>query len=831
MRISFGLLLCALFAFGQSDRGTITGTISDPASAVVPNVPVEAKNSGTGVVFQAAASETGNYTISSLPVGTYEISVAAPGFKKAVRTGVEVSANTTFRVDFTLQVGSTGESVTITEQTPLLKTESSEVSHNVTMDRMNSLPILTIGSTGAGVRNPLAVINLIPGASFQNDLTLRINGMPSSSQTIRIEGQDATSGFWKEINSQNQTGVDAIQEVAIETSNFAAEFGQAGGGYINYTMKSGTNQYHGAAFETLVNEAFNAGTPFTDAGLTNSQRAGQHVRNSLRRNDFGGTFGGPIFIPKVYDGHDKTFFFFSYEQYIQKSLTTNGLNTVPTANYQQGIFNGVLNPALTIGGAPQFDALNNQLFGNQIFDPNTQQVVNGQVVRSPFPNNNIPKTQLDPTALKVQALLPQPNAANPNAVVNNYSIPAYTNFTHTEIPTLKLDHNLSPTMKLSMFYSANRIYSPAANGYTQVFSSVEPTNSLSQTTRISFDQTITPTLLLHLGAGLLQTTVYNIPANFDQSTLFGSQTFYVPQFPAFTGISDATKGGNNIALGTGFGAIFQKDTKPTFTASLTWVKGNHTFKFGGEAIFEGLPIANTSRSNGQFGFGQAETADPYATGLTFQNGATGFGYASFLLGLTNNLALSPQDTLRLGNHSFGMYAQDTWKVTRKLTIDFGLRYDYATLLSEQHGRMQDAAFNVPNAAVGGRIGAVIYGGSCNCQLNRNYPFALGPRLGIAYSINSKTVLRLGSGVSYGSSPNNAFLSYSVPDFYTFSDQNVAGIPAGFLKDGNPYAPGNRFGNAPLVWPDFSAHYPSQVAPGYIPPQSPFISIAMWARER
>ena len=213
LSISCALLLCALFAMGQSDRGTITGTILDPAGAVVPNVPVEAKNAATGSVFHVAATGTGNYTISNLPVGTYEISVAAQGFKKAVRTGVEVSANNTFAVDFTLQVGATTESVTITEQTPLLKTESGEVSHNVTTDTLNNIPILTIGGFGAGVRNPLASLQLLPGASFSNEAVLRVNGMPSSSQSIRIEGQDATNGFWKEQNSGNQTGVDAIQEV------------------------------------------------------------------------------------------------------------------------------------------------------------------------------------------------------------------------------------------------------------------------------------------------------------------------------------------------------------------------------------------------------------------------------------------------------------------------------------------------------------------------------------------------------------------------------------------------------------------------------------------
>ncbi len=279
---------------------------------------------------------TGNYTIAELPAGTYDVSVAASGFKKEVRPGVEVVAQTTFRVDFTLQVGTASESITITADAPELKTESGELSHNVTTASMDTLPVLTIGATGAGVRNPLSSLQLLPGATFANDATLVINGMPSSSQSIRIEGQDATSGFWNAVNSQNQTGVDAIQEVVIETSNYAAEYGQAGGGYINYTMKSGTNQYHGTAFDYFKNEALNAGTPFTNAGLTNSLRDNQLVRNRLRQNDFGGTFGGPVNLGKLYNGINRTFFFFSYEQFVQNTLTTNGLGTVPTAAFQQG---------------------------------------------------------------------------------------------------------------------------------------------------------------------------------------------------------------------------------------------------------------------------------------------------------------------------------------------------------------------------------------------------------------------------------------------------------------------------------------------------------------
>src|ERR1041385_8786307 len=307
--ISCLLLSCAGFALAQSAAGTITGTVSDPAGAVVANAPIEAKNTSTGTVYNAQTSGTGNYTIAQMPVGTYEISVSAPGFKKAVRTGVEVVSLTTFRVDFTLQIGATTESVTITADAPLLKTESGELSHNVTTDTLNNIPILTIGSNASGVRNPLAALQMIPGSQFSNVFTLRVNGLPSSSQSVRIEGMDATNGFWKQLNSGNQTGVDAIQEISIQTSNFAAEYGQAGGGYINYTMKSGTNQFHGSAYDYFVNEALNAGSPFTGDGK------GHLLRPRQRRNDYGFSIGGPVFITKVYNGHDRTFFFFNWEQF------------------------------------------------------------------------------------------------------------------------------------------------------------------------------------------------------------------------------------------------------------------------------------------------------------------------------------------------------------------------------------------------------------------------------------------------------------------------------------------------------------------------------------
>src|SRR5579871_1948764 len=224
-RLSFVSLCCAAL-FAQTDRGTITGTISDPAGAVIAAAVVEAKNDATGAVFQAASTNTGNYTLSQLPAGDYQITIVVPGFKKFIRENVVVSVAGTLRIDATLEVGSATESVTVTEAAPLLKTESGELSHNMTTDRVDSLPVINLGyGSGVGnVRNPLQAVNLIPGSNFANDNTLRINGLPANTQSIRIEGQDATNGQHREFNQVNQASLDAIQEVTVQVSNYAAEF-------------------------------------------------------------------------------------------------------------------------------------------------------------------------------------------------------------------------------------------------------------------------------------------------------------------------------------------------------------------------------------------------------------------------------------------------------------------------------------------------------------------------------------------------------------------------------------------------------------------------------
>ena len=254
-------------AFSQSDRGTLTGTVSDPTSAVIPGASVSAVNAETGTKYETISTETGNFTLTQVPPGNYQLSVELPGFKKYVRQGITVLVAQTLRIDVSLEVGAATDEVTVNADAPLLRTESSDVSHNVSAGRLDELPILGIGGTlsgSAGIRNPYAMVQLIPGSTWTPNSLVRLNGTPANTQSFRIEGQDASNSGTPGVPAQSQPGVDAIQEVAIQTSNYAAEYGQVGGGVFNVTMKSGTNQIHGTAFDYFVNEAFNAGNPFTN---------------------------------------------------------------------------------------------------------------------------------------------------------------------------------------------------------------------------------------------------------------------------------------------------------------------------------------------------------------------------------------------------------------------------------------------------------------------------------------------------------------------------------------------------------------------------------------
>ncbi|HTA43117.1 MAG TPA: TonB-dependent receptor [Bryobacteraceae bacterium] len=815
------IFVFASLAFAQSDRGTITGTVTDPAGAAVPNAPVQVKNSDTGVVYDGATSNTGNYTISQLPAGPYEISMQAPGFKQYKRAGLTVEVAQVLRVDMALEIGAASESVTVTEAASLLNTETGDVRHDIRADTLDALPILGIGAGQAGssgIRNPNAMVNLIPGTYYIPNAEVRVNGAPDNTQSFRIEGQDASNTGTPGVAAQTQPSVDAIQEIAIQTSNYAAEYGQVGGGMFNLTMKSGTNQFHGSAYEYFVNEILNANQPFTNA-----------PRPRNRRNDYGFTVGGPVWIPKVYNGHDKTFFFFNFEQYREALAINNQLETVPTAAYRQGNFASAIPAgAKPIGTLPD----GTSIFQGEIFDPATSNVggPNG-TYRTPFANNAIPQSRWDSVALKIQNLFPAPLGPNAGAFVNNY-VPNIPTTRVTQIPSVKLDQVVGAKGRLSFFWQRTQTTAPISATFGQIDGLPDPlatnlgTFQNAPLYRLNYDYTLSPTMLLHFGAGYRSNYFFVPTVNEEGSVpnynaaqqlgLLGGLTNKF--FPPFSGLCSggtvSSCSGQGGMMNFGSAAYTQNVSQvPSFNTSLTRVSGNHTYKFGSDFRTEGYPGHSQANTSGSYVFSPNQTG-PYATGVPVNTAnPPGFGYASFLLGLVNSVSINNPVDPRLGKKVFGAYAQDSWKVTRKFTVDYGVRYDYSTYLKEEYGRNPFFSPTTPNPALGGILGAVQFEGPgtghCNCDQAHNYPWGFAPRLGAAYQIDSKTVFRAGFGIVYATteSNNNAnttlatstnnIATPSIGGAITTLSQGIAAVP-------NIY---------PTTWPNLN---PSQFNPNGTP---------------
>jgi len=791
------LLLFSFSVFAQTDRGTITGTVVDPANAVIANAAVAVTHLETGGQYQTATTSTGNYTLGSLPVGTYTLTVTVAGFKKFVQNGITVAVAQTERVDVALQVGSNTESITVTADAPLLKTENAEQSFITTNDRLDqmSLPPLY-------VRNPLNWANQVPGVVGNvngpaGSSTIKVNGSPATTYKVLVDGQDITSSIDPSHTLEQQPSVEALQEFALQSSNFAAEFGQVQGGLFNFTSKSGSNQIHGSAYSYFRNEDLNASTPFT------------HLHPKLRAYDWGGTVGGPVYIPKVYNGRNKTFFFFNWEKY-QTIGNASSFITLPTPALRNGDFSSVLT-GKTLGT----DIAGRPIMQNVIYDPTTGHLINGQTVTDPFPGNIIPMNRLNPVALKIQSYIPMPTL---NQLVNNFAQTCATPDDRT-LPSFKIDQNFGTKSKLSFYWSEYDYESFGRNDCLPQPISVETTRSIpTHTYRLTYDYTVTPTFLIHAGAGFVHYYTNAFPISqvdgFNSVSQLGLPGAVYPGFPAI-GFGSAAQGGSSVSIGgTNGGAVTIAD-KPTAVLSGTWIRGNHTYKMGGEFRIDDWINDTEANTQGNYTFSNNETGLPYLGTGNIGGGSIGYGYASFLLGLADSAYVSPAESPELRRQAWGLYIQDTWKITRKLTLDYGLRWDYQTPYREIYNRVGTFGPTVPNPSAGGLLGGLQYAGNgpgqCNCPLAHAYPYAIGPRLGIAWQALPKTVVRAGWGLVYGTTPNSSYFSQANGVGWTNYSLSAPtfGTAATTLSQGLVYPPSALVGTLynPGLYPS-----PGQISP-------------------
>jgi len=771
MRFLTAVLLCAFLLLGvlsaQTGNGTVTGVVTDATGAVVANAPIELRNTETGVVFRATSTDTGNFTITQVPIGSYELTAAVQGFKKYTRQNLSMAAAQVMRLDIPLEIGASTESVTVSAESSLLQTETGDVAHNITFAQLQNLPLLGTGnanSGSSGLRNPYNTATAIPGVVYTPNSSMIINGAPNNTASYRLEGMDNTNHTVGFAVQENQPSADAVQEIAIQTSNYAAEFGAAGGGLFNLVMKSGTNAYHGTGYEYFVNEAFNAGQAF---GISDQ---GHKFTPRNRRNDFGGTLGGPIFIPKVYDGHNRTFFFWSYEEFRESSLLNPG-QTLPIAAYRNGDFSSIsvngganFNTGLGVatGALPSVDGLGRQIFANTIYDPATRAInpANGVAYANAFPLNKIDPTRFDPTAKAIQALIPAPQNGN---YTNNAN---YTNISSriSGIPSLKLDHSIGSKSKLSFYWSTTgteSLYSLPngnADGLPPIITQARGTFIYSQTERLNYDYTLTPTILLHLGGGYSHISFFDggPVQNFDCAAISLINCQASIFFPRVAIGTTGSIGGMQ-SFGNAQAHTLTNTERPAFNANSTWIKGSHTFKLGAEVWFQGQitnPPSGVTLSYGTAPLTAGGNSTTAATALPFTppsglgSSVIGNPYASFLLGDVQSAAQgAPRDT-RMGQAQWGTFLQDSWKVNRKLTVDLGVRWDFAQVAREQYGRSANFSPTLANTNAGGHPGAFLYEATCNCQFVPNYKYGIGPRIGVAYQITPKTVFRAGWGFVY-----------------------------------------------------------------------------------
>src|SRR6266852_4490451 len=747
--LSFSLFLTfsGITARAQSDRGTIAGTVLDSSGAAVANATITVSSTETGVNYSATTGPTGGFRVQDVRVGTYDVSASATGFKIERKTGVVVQVNSTAAVDFSLQPGDVKETLTVLADAPAIQSESSDIGTVVSTRQIEELPLALAATGQSHLRSAEAFVFLTPGtvgpgtfsdSSSSGIFESKISGGQNLGTEVILDGASIAHAELGPTFDENAPSIEAISEFKITTSTIPAEFGRTSGGVESFTTKSGTNSYHGAAFDLLHNDKLNA-VPW------NNISNGSNVKPRDHQNDFGGSLGGPVRVPKLYNGHDKTFFFFSYEQYRNNEGTTN-MTTLPTDAERQGDFSALL-------GAPTGQTNpcdNTPVLTGQIFDPSTASCPTGFVGgRIAFPGNKI--TNLSPVAQKVLSYLTaHPNVAptplNKNGLISNFLFNSNNPIVDTTT-SFRIDQNWGSSNKFFFSYSSRD--QEQFNGTAAIPPPLDQNffkSRFSHYLRFGWDKTISPSLLNHFNVGFNRLHDPSTAESFtgqDWPKTLGISGIDGVLFPVFTFHAS----GLNIGY-QGFSASNFDIAIPNgliLSDGVSWIKGRHAFRFGFEWRASQFSRLNTGNTSPSYDFNNFQTA--FAANDTL----TGDPFASFILGQPQNETARISSLVpRWNQYYYAAYVQDDFKFRKDLTFNLGLRYDVDTPRHEAHGAQSVLDLNTPNPGAGGIPGALIYG--YNATGAKTYYKNFGPRLGFAYAPEklfgrfSQTVIRGGYGI-------------------------------------------------------------------------------------
>jgi hypothetical protein len=728
-KLFFFSFVLPVLSLAQSFTASVRGVVTDSSSSAIPNAKVVITNVDRNTSQETTTDSSGRYVMTALPPGRYSLSVEATGFNKYTRSAFELLVQQQATIDVELSVGQISTTVSVEASAPLLNTTSAALGQVVENKYILSLPL-------AG-RAPLALVALTPGVTPSNlspggqqNTNFVANGTRNSSADVLLDGMsvanvEQNSGI---TNLEYQPSVDVVQEFKVQTNFFSSEFGNTGGAIVNVVTKSGTNNLHGNVYEFHRNSALNANNWF-------SNRAGRGIPD-FHRNVFGGTLGGPVVIPKLYDGRNKTFFFYDFEGNKTASAATRTV-TVPSMLERDGNFT-------------ETRAANGRLIS--IFNPfSTYKTADGRTLRQPFANNIVPKSMFNPIAVNALKTYPTPTSeGNLNTHANNFFGQGVNNGEGNQMD-IKLDHIFSEKQRIMSRYSVNWGSNVPAVLWGNLADPFSNGDSHSRTQNFVFDYTRThsASTLITLRYGILRQAAYTDPKSlgFDQTSLGLPSLFLtsgVKMFPNFN------PEGYQFTGQVGWGLIGRGDDVNSITGSITKILGGHSLKIGAEARLMRLNYLQPGYPQGNFNFNRQVTSEDPNKGDSFQGNAI----ASMLIGWGSGGQYMLDPWSASASQYYGFYLQDDFKVTRKLTLNLGLRYDFDLPRTERYNRYSWFDFTAPSPLAGkvpqfpNLIGQFKFVDANNRRPIDTDWNNVQPRFGFAYALNDKTAIRGGYGIFY-----------------------------------------------------------------------------------